>query len=461
MKVEMKDNVIAQPRVRICMWLAAVCGVAIAASVACAQPGAAAPAADDRAAEAGGDGGAFANFRTPPTNLAFLDYTNAWPLREAMSIELVEHAQRKPKGQWSRSGGPTDENEQQAIADQIKRAYANAQDAVLLTQVGPGGFVVRSELVAPGSTLPRSEINSADYTMRFVTARNVPDAPIRTYALTSTWFTVFSPADKEKSRGIAVIMPGLLGTPEGTLVALQRRFTDRGWTVLRLVAQPSRFTETFVATVDPSKPLEEAVGIAKRSSEGVAEIAYAVQEAAAKLEELRPTLAGKPRVVLGTSAGALTLPTVVAREPDKYGAAIIVGGGCHFWLMGITSNYNAWMGLTDITWNGDATEDDKRAIEDAYLRVAALDSYHTAKALHGKPVLMLQTTQDLAVPSPLSDVLFARLSTKDKAPDRDVLPGGHEALFAGLPTQFGRLLDWVDAAVPASVAAGAGEGTDK
>ncbi len=449
----------ARPRVGPC--LAALCGLVMSAGMSWAQLNAEAPAAADVAVNAGADGGAFANFRTPPTNFGFLDYTDAWPLREAMSIELVENAQRKPKGQWSRSGGATDENEQQAIADQIKRAYANAKDAVLLTQVGPGGFVVRSELVAPGSSLPRSEINSADYTMRFVTARRVPDAPTRTYALTSTWFTVFSPADKEKSRGIAVIMPGLLGTPEGTLVALQRRFTDRGWTVLRMVAQPSRFTETFVATIDPSKPLEEAVGIAKRSSEGVAEIAYAVQEAAAKLEELRPNLAGKPRVVLGTSAGALTLPTVVAREPDKYGAAIIIGGGCHFWLMGITSNYNEWMGLTDITWNGDATEDDKRAIEDAYLRVAAIDSYHTAKALHGKPVLMLQTTQDLAVPSPLSDVLFARLSTKDKAPDRDVLPGGHEALFAGLPTQFGRLLDWVDAAVPAGRAAGVGEGTDK
>ncbi len=447
-------------RPRVGPWLAALCSLVMSAGVSWSQPNAQAPAAADVAVNGGADGGAFANFRTPPTNFGFLDYTDAWPLREAMSIELVENAQRKPKGQWSRSGGATDESEQQAIAEQIKRAYPAAKDAVLLTQVRPGGFVVRSEPVAPGQSLPRSEINTADYTMRFVTANDVMGTPTPTLELTSTWFTVFSPADKENSRGIAVIMPGLLGTPEGTLVALQRRFTDRGWTVLRMVAQPSRFTETFVATIDPAEPTYEAIGIATRSREGVAEIAYAVQEATAKLEELRPHLAGKPRVVLGTSAGALTLPTVVAREPDKYGAAIIIGGGCHFWLMGITSNYNEWMGLTDITWNGDATEDDKRAIEHAYLRIAALDSYHTAKALHGKPVLMLQTTQDLAVPSPLSDVLFARLSTKDKAPDRDVLPGGHEALFAALPTQFGRLLDWVDAAVPAG-GVKAGEGTDK
>lgn len=441
-------------------WVAAVAASLAWGGVACGQVEApAAPAADAVDAPIA-DAGAFANFRTPALNRVSIDSIDPWPLREAMSIELVHNAQRKPKGQWSRSGGATDEAEQQAIADQLLRAYPQAKDAVLLTRVAPGGFVVRSEPVAPGQTLPRSEVNSADYTMRFVTARTVPGTPTRTYELTSTWFTVFSPADEDNSRGIAVIMPGLLGTPEGTLVALQRRFTDRGWTVLRMVAQPSRFTQTFVATVDPGKPLDEAIMIAERSAQGVAEIAYAVQEAAAKLETLRPDLAGKPRVIVGTSAGALTLPTVVAREPAKYGAAVIIGGGCHFWLMGITSNYNDWMGLTDITWTRDATEQEKAAIEDAYLQFAALDSYHTAKALHGKPVLMLQATQDLAVPTPLSDVLFARLSTNGKTPDRDVLPGGHEALFAALPTQFARMLDWVDKAVPKDARA-TGQGAGK
>ena len=116
--------------------------------------------------------------------------------------------------------------------------------------------------------------------------------------------------------------------------------------------------------------------------------------------------------------------------------------------MGITSNYNDWMGLTDITWTQEPTTQQLRTLEDAYLRQASLDSYHTAKALHGKPVLILQATQDLAVPSPLGDTLLQRLSTAESKPERELLPGGHEALFAALPMQFPRILDWIDKHVP-------------
>ena len=405
--------------------------------------------------------GAFASFRTPDAKLPFADFQVAWPVRFGFDvaspqrgvIQVLESVRRKPKGQWSQSGGETDRSEQQAMRDQFVAGVPAAKDRNLITTVRPGGFVVRSEAAAEGETLPRNETNSATITMRFVSAREVAaqssktDSP-KSLELTSTWFTVFDAADVANSRGVAVVMPGLLGTPEGTLVALQRRLTDRGWTVLRMVAQPSRFTQTLIATVDPSKPEEEAATIAERSNNGVAEIAFAVQAATSKLEELRPHLAAKPRVILGSSAGALTLTTVVAREPDRYFASVIVGGGCHYWLMGITSNYNDWMGLTDITWTQEPTTQQLRTLEDAYLRQASLDSYHTAKALHGKPVLILQATQDLAVPSPLGDTLLERLSAAESKPERELLPGGHEALFAALPMQFPRILDWIDKHVP-------------
>ncbi|HLP84789.1 MAG TPA: prolyl oligopeptidase family serine peptidase [Phycisphaerales bacterium] len=441
---------------RVLLMRAAACACAFATAFAWADEPPRVPAGEKPPIATADDAaGAFAKFRTPASDLPFLDSANAWPARFGFEaddwrrgvIAVVENAKRKPKGQHVRGAGEPDVAEQTAAKEQFASLVPSAGGRELVTRVRRGGFPVRSAAVAEGESLARADVNIAAITMRFVSAtEREPGGPLE---LSTTWFTVFEPADAPASRGVAVVMPGMLGTPEGTLVALQKRLVDRGWTVLRMVAQPSRFSETFVATVDPSKPDAEAAMIATRSDNGVAEIAFAVQAATRRLEELRPTLASKPRVMLGSSAGALTLPTVAAREPERYQAAVMIGGGCHFWLMGLTSNYNDWLGLTDISWTTPPTDTQLRTLEEAYLRKAALDSYHTAKALHGKPVLIFQGTQDLAVPSPLGDVLFERLKSDGHEPERELLTGGHEALFMALPVQFDRIVNWIDEKVPA------------
>ena len=78
-----------------------------------------------------------------------------------------------------------------------------------------------------------------------------------------------------------------------------------------------------------------------------------------------------------------------------------------------------------------------------YLKNAPLDSYHTAAALKGKPVLLIQGTTDLAVPSPLGDLLWERLGK----PERWLQDGqGHEVLFMLLPQEFDKMMDWLDRA---------------
>ena len=97
----------------------------------------------------------------------------------------------------------------------------------------------------------------------------------------------------------------------------------------------------------------------------------------------------------------MTLPTVVAREPDRYAAGIMVGGGADFWLMNHRSNYKNWIDAARENWVGPPPTPEQLAqLDELYLRKSPLDSYYTAAALKGKPTLMIQGTTDFAVPSP-------------------------------------------------------------
>ncbi len=137
----------------------------------------------------------------------------------------------------------------------------------------------------------------------------------------------------------------------------------------------------------------------------------------------------------------MTLPTVVAREPDRYSAAVIVGGGADFWLMNERSNYKGMIDAVRVKWDGEPPTDQVRArFDELYLQHAPLDSYHTAAVLKGKKVLLIQGTKDLAVPSPLGDLLWERMGK----PERWLEEGlGHELLFMALPQKFGKMMEWL------------------
>lgn len=272
--------------------------------------------------------------------------------------------------------------------------------------------------------------------------------------LQRTWFAYYDPMGDEKSardtsgravaRGVVLLMPGMFGTPEVVLDPLTLRLRASGFGVLRMLSQPSRFTERLIIRVDPADLEGSAREIGGIVNDRLAECAYAVQAAWDHVHQRREGTSVLPHAVIGISGGAISLPTVVARTPSLYRAAVLIGGGADFWLINERSNYQGMIDAVRTVWIGQApTQELIGAFDVRLLKIARLDSFHTAAALRDVPTLMLHATADRAVPSPLGDVLWERLGR----PERWVYPVNHEVLCLGLPAEFGKVLDWLAAAI--------------
>jgi hypothetical protein len=302
---------------------------------------------------------------------------------------------------------------------------------------GDGSFVFRPR---PG----KASDGGPDYFV-FISAEDEG----QTNQIQRTWFALYQPT--APIRGVALLMPGLFGTPVSTLEMFTTRLRAQGWAVVRMMSQPSRFTERVTFDVDLANIPAAAERIARATDDLAGECGFAVKAAFEYVGQQHPELANLPRIAVGMSGGAMTLPTVVAREPGKYAAAVIIAGGADFFAITRETNYTFLVDSVHFQWKpAEPTDDQIKALDAAYLARANLDSYHTADALRGKQVLMIHGDHDLAVPAHLGDLLWERLGK----PERWVSSAGHEEVFMRLPLQMDRLMAWIDehtrAAAPAS-----------
>lgn len=441
---------------RSVVWRVAACAVCGAGGmVAHAQS---APAAEtvETAHELGYDPSVFPDYRMPDVARPVLDVaalTNQKPLGVAERL-----APEVGWGQqvWFSRTSPTD-----ALEASLRAERASVVEALVDAKLASRDELEDVELVKPGVclVLPTRGARAGGMPR--------PDAVFRWSSvhregegarpeLETAWFHLHrarSSAADQPPRGIVLLMPGLLGTPEGTLSMLMTRLRRDGWHVLYMVAQPSRFTQRVRLGLIPGEAESSAQLIAKELGPRTWACADATRQVFALLEQ-DEAFAGLPRVAVGFSAGAMTLPTVVAGEPDAYSGAVMVGGGCHYWLMSQTSNYNDWIAAIAATWTREPSDAERLAVEDAYLDVANFDAFHTASVLRGKATLMIQGSVDRAVPSPLGEALWERAGR----PERWVYPVGHELLFAQLPGVFDKMVAWLDEHVPHAARTGAGQG---
>jgi len=259
------------------------------------------------------------------------------------------------------------------------------------------------------------------------------------------WVAVYR---RPEARGVAVLLPGMFGTPRWIIEAWTDALLSRGWSVVRLVTQPSRFTERVTFDLSDDEPAEARA----RQVAGVIDLRLwacgAVIEAGLRvLHQDQPELRDRPRIAFGLSGGAIALPAVVGREPDRYAACIMVSGGADFMSIAATSAYAPFIAAARFRDGpGPAAASRVARVAEAYRRVARFDPYALAPRLEGVPTLLVHGALDRAVPAEQGDLLWKRLGE----PERWSFPVGHEWLAISLPDQFDAMLDWVDGAVERS-----------
>lgn len=182
-----------------------------------------------------------------------------------------------------------------------------------------------------------------------------------------------------------------------------------------------------------------AAAIARATDEVLAENAYAAEAALAHLDEHRPELRGRPVLMMGFSAGALTLPAVAARLGDRVIGAVIVAGGADLLDVSLTTNLE-WAAIP-IRCEGKRPADPALdALRAAYLERVRLDPVKTAPALARLPVLQVHATRDKTVSSASGERLHELLGK----PDRINFWGDHRLLFYFLPDEADRIARWVE-----------------
>lgn len=251
-----------------------------------------------------------------------------------------------------------------------------------------------------------------------------------------TWWVRYDPA-AEPSRGVVVLLPGMLSTPEPIIEGLVLGLRAERWTVLRMLAHPSRYTEdTFVQIDEGREPRVIAAEFASLASDRIMSMVTSVS-AALEAHRERPG----QRVLVAMSGGTLSTPAILSELDGVFSAAVLIGAGADVLTMSETSTYAGFLGGLRLAWDASINPDVLMPeLVAAYRAIDSLDPYHTAPRAGAARLLMIQGASDKAVPSTLGDLLWERLGR----PERWLADAGHEVLFFGyLPLRSRDLLRWL------------------
>jgi predicted esterase len=191
---------------------------------------------------------------------------------------------------------------------------------------------------------------------------------------------------------------------------------------------------------------EVAAEIAEIFDDELADWPYSLEAVLQYLRDWRPDLRQTPSAIMGFSIGALGLPAVVARLPDRFGAAVLVAGGAN--LLEVSHRTTKTDSGLELSWAGaPPRQEDWQELYAAYLGRARLDPYHTAAALAGMPVLVYHGHYDRVVPADTGELLFGRLNEAQ----RYAFPVGHQHLLrVVMRLQAGHVVEWMKAALASS-----------
>ena len=341
--------------------------------------------------------------------------------------------------------GETEYEDMTALATEL-----GIQEAYKFQAEGPGCYLFVHQPPIDGEKPQELKDGEPQLFFKFISAQLESfvlsgETMMQKVQLERTWFTYRTPRKDEESIGTILLMPGMFGTPDPVIDGVERYFRSKGWSVLRMLSHPSRFTERMQYAVEPGSEAKVAKEIAGMFDTRTAEAAYAASSAMRFVHERYPDDAGKPVVLLGMSGGAMILPSVYSFDPDLYSAGVLIAGGGNFLEINVRSNYAKWIDALDLDADpsdAEIQEPEKEQLKELielYMSMSKLDSLHTAEAMHDVPMLMLHGSADKAVPASSGDALYEALGK----PERWVYPVGHELIFAGLPLQTPKIEKWI------------------
>ncbi|MCC6228662.1 MAG: alpha/beta hydrolase [Phycisphaerales bacterium] len=378
-----------------------------------------------------------------PTDLEFQGFDGAWPARLAADpaaplgvVRVLNHPIKRWAGKrraWNVLPDDADWKDAAAYIAWIERTEPGPHEVKFEDS---GAFVI--DVSPTDADRPVQPLVKPTEYLQFASAQSRDGKELK---LERTWFAYYdAPADMQV-KGVVVFLPGLLGTPPGTIEQFIRATNSQGWAILRMLAQPSRFLERVDFEIDPRQDLAGPGRlIAGAFDNRISECGFAVEGAMRHLFRVRPALSDLPRVAVGFSGGAITLPAVVAREANAYAGVAIIAGGADFFLITVQSSYTPMLNAVKYRWRDRApSAAEVSALDREYLRASKFDPYNCCSVLIGKPTLLIQGGVDSAVPSHAGDLLWERLGR----PERMVVPLTHELLFAKLPAEFTRIERWM------------------
>jgi len=259
------------------------------------------------------------------------------------------------------------------------------------------------------------------------------------------------PASTPAARGTVIYLASIMGLPPQEQAFL-RRLRRAGWNVAACLPSLELFYRDGWPRLEGGGDLTKAARhLAERIDGHLAERAYAVEALLEYLAEERPAWLEVPRVAIGSSAGAIALPAVVARI-GEVDAAVLIGGGAHVPRIIMDS----WLGIYKPVLHVEApqpgagrnphqttrplTPRERRLLKEQAFRKSRLDPAHLGSVLNGTPTLLVSARHDGIVPAETGDLLYEALHR----PERWTYPVGHVILFLGLPSQAGKVAAWLD-----------------
>lgn len=220
----------------------------------------------------------------------------------------------------------------------------------------------------------------------------------------------------------------------------------RGWNVLACSIGIDYIAPEKIVVDDHG-----ATRLACRIDDHLADRAYAMEALIAYLQSHRSDLLVGPRVIVGMSAGAIALPTVVARI-GPVDAAVVIGGGENVAeIIADSPLFSQHIELVDVCLEASPKGDrnvklvpcenlKKRAeFVAAVLQKSKIDPRHAAPALKGAPVLMVQAKYDDIVPAAAGQSMYESLDR----PERWQYRTGHIGLTLLMPWKIEYVLDWM------------------